>query len=325
MGEIKLMDKFGRIISYLRVSVTDRCNLRCRYCMPPEGVEPFNHEEILRYEEILKILKVFVSLGLKRVRFTGGEPLVRKDFVPFLKRVRVSFPSLAVSLTTNGILLKESKDDLLALCLDSLNVSLDTLDPQKYRYITRLGNIEDVWEGITPFLEKKLRLKLNMVAIKGFNDDEILNFVELTRRFNLIVRFIEFMPVNQSLWRKEDFLSVDQIREIIERKYPLKRSGYEAGAGPAEYFVLPWGGSIGFIGAISHHFCESCNRIRLTADGKLKTCLFGGPELDLKKALREGVEEEELSNMIRDILRLKPKSRFEAPSEKNSYMSKIGG
>ncbi|MDK2871926.1 MAG: 3,8-cyclase [bacterium] len=325
MGEVGLKDRFGRIISYLRVSVTDRCNLRCRYCMPPEGIELISHEEILRYEELTTILKIFVGLGLKRVRFTGGEPLVREGFVSFLKRVREKFPALGISLTTNGILLKKFREELSSIALDSLNISLDTLDPEKYRCITRLGKIEDVWEGIHAFLNGKTRLKLNVVAIKGFNDDEVLKFVELTKRFNLIVRFIEFMPVNTVVWKEGDFLSIVEIKEIIEKKYLLKECGYENGAGPAKYYTLPWGGKIGFIGAVSQHFCENCNRIRLTADGRLRTCLFGGPELDVKKLIRSGLREGEVSILIRDILQHKPKNRFEIAFKEDSYMSRIGG
>lgn len=325
MGEVGLTDRFGRTINYLRVSVTDRCNLRCKYCMPPEGVNLIPHSEILRYEELIKILRAFVLLGLRRVRFTGGEPLVREDFIHFLKVVKETFPLLRVSLTTNGVLLKKFSNELLDVNLDSLNVSLDTLHPDKYRYITCLGNLKDVWDGIRIFLKNGLKVKLNVVAIKGFNDNEVMDFIDLTKSLNLIVRFIEFMPITESIWGKETFLSVDEIKEIIEKNYPLQEVGSEDASGPAKYFKLPWGGTVGFIGAISHHFCGSCNRIRLTADGRLKTCLFGGPEINVKKPLREGANEEELLSLIRKAIELKPKGWFELKDRKGDFMSKIGG
>ncbi|MCS7233822.1 MAG: GTP 3',8-cyclase MoaA [Synergistetes bacterium] len=325
MGKIDLVDSFGRTISYLRISVTDRCNLRCRYCMPSSGVELIPNSEILRYEELLKIINCFVLLGLRRVRFTGGEPLVREDFVPFLKKVKETFPSVRVSLTTNGILLKNFCKDLLNVNLDSLNVSLDTLDPSKYQYITRFGDIRDVWSGIEIFLENSFKVKLNVVTIRGFNDDEIMEFVNITKHTNLVVRFIEFMPVSSSIWKKENFISIDEIKEIIEKKYSLEKFDFESGSGPAKYFKLPWGGVIGFIGSISHHFCGSCNRIRLTADGRIKTCLFGGPEVDLKKAIREGSDEENILLLIKRAIELKPRGWFDLKDRKLGPMSKIGG
>ncbi|MCD6363330.1 MAG: GTP 3',8-cyclase MoaA [Synergistetes bacterium] len=320
-----MTDGFGRTINYLRVSVTDRCNLRCRYCMPPGGIELIPHEEILRYEEIVRILGSAISVGLGRVRFTGGEPLLRKGFIPFLRKVREHFPRLTVSLTTNGILLSRFVEDLVSLELDSINVSLDTLIPERYKYITRLGDFKSVWSGILRALDKDLTVKINVVAIKGFNDDEFVDFVELTRNLNVIVRFIEFMPLGGGLWCEGSFISIDEIKKSIERKYSITPANLKMGGGPASYFRLPWGGLVGFIGAVSHHFCDKCNRLRLTADGRLKTCLFGGPEFDIKKALREGASEEDIASLIRRAILSKPRGWFVLKGEDREIMSRIGG
>lgn len=324
MGEIKLVDRFGRTINYLRISITDRCNLRCRYCMPEEGVNLIPHSEILRYEEIIEVLKVFSKLGLERVRFTGGEPLIREGFLDFLREVKRHFPDFSLSLTTNGILLSKFSQDLISIGLDSLNVSLDTLQASRYKYITRLGDIKNVWKGIKELLSEGLHLKINVVVIRNFNDDEILNFINLTK-LNLIVRFIEFMPITKDIWKKEDFVSVDEIKRLIERKYGLIPLVSRFGFGPATYYQLPWGGIVGLIGAISHHFCQSCNRLRLTADGRLKTCLFGGPEVNLKEAIRRGVSDEELARLIKDAIDLKPQGWFSIEGKTGEPMSRIGG
>ncbi len=325
MGERKLTDRFGRIINYLRVSITDRCNLRCRYCMPPEGIELIPHDEILRYEEIIRVLSIAISVGLKRVRFTGGEPLVRKGFIPFLRKVRECFPQLIISLTTNGVLLSKFVRDFSSLELDSINISLDTLNADKYGYITRLGRFSDVWNGIIRSLDSGLIVKINVVAIKGFNDDEFVKFAEITKDLNVIVRFIEFMPLGGNVWREGNFISVDEIRKIIEEKYTLAPVDSEIGGGPASYFRLPWGGLVGFIGAVSHHFCDRCNRLRLTADGRLKTCLFGGPEFDLKKALRGGASDEDIASLIKRAILSKPRGWFVLTEENREVMSRIGG
>jgi len=239
--------------------------------------------------------------------------------------VKKSFPRLLISLTTNGILLTKYSNELKSLGLDSLNVSLDTLDPDKYRYITRLGDINDVWEGVKRFLNEELLVKINVVAIRGFNDDEILDFVNLTKKMRLIVRFIEFMPITKSTWKKEDFLSADEIKQVIERKYSLTPLGHRIGYGPATYFKLPWGGVIGLIGAISHHFCDRCNRIRLTANGRLRTCLFGEKEIDLKEAMRRGADDKELITLIKEAISLKPLGWFTLERWGDGFMSKIGG
>jgi len=283
-----MQDRFGRTIDYLRISVTDRCNLRCVYCMPEEGVDLLSHKDILRYEEILKVVKVAKSIGIAHVRITGGEPLVRKDLPYLIKAIKeAGIPDL--SMTTNGTLLGPQARVLKEAGLDRVNISLDTLDAGKYREITRTGNLEDAFEGMKAAIDAGLHpVKLNMVVMAGLNAHEVPDMARLTFDFPVHVRFIEVMPVGpDDLIAQKARVPLEEIMAQVETVDPLIPAEGIRGAGPAQTMRFREAkGTIGFIGALSHPFCTSCNRLRLTADGKLRPCLFLDTEVDMKDALR---------------------------------------
>ena len=321
-----LKDPFGRQINYLRVSVTDRCNLRCFYCSSKDTFSWLPPEEILSYEEFLKVLKVALSLGIKKIRLTGGEPLVRKGLVDFVAQV-AALPGLEdLSLTTNGVLLAEVAEDLKKAGLKRVNVSLDTLDPEKYARLCGRPYLSRVLRGIEAALETGLYpVKINTVVIRGENDHELEDLARLTLEAPLEVRFIEFMPVGSGApWEHEAFLPASEIKERLSSLGPLEESP-SYGAGPARTYALPGAkGKIGFITAMSEHFCHRCNRLRLTAEGKLRPCLFSDREVDLKPILREGAHNEQLREAFLTALSLKPSSRLENTPPKR-LMRSIGG
>ncbi len=300
-------DKFGRKIDYLRISITDRCNLRCRYCMPEEGVEYKSHTEILSYEEIIEIVKAGIDFGITRIRITGGEPLVRigvDELVGMLNQL----PGIEeITMTTNGILLPRYAQKLKKADLDRVNISLDTLDRDKFNEITRRDEFNQVISGMKMALEMNLNpVKINTVLMKGINDDEIMDFVELTREFPFHVRFIEYMPLGDKKEAEERYISLTSVQEMIMDKGELIPVNIK-GNGPAEYFRLPDGkGTIGFITPISHKFCSLCNRLRLTADGKLKPCLGSDLELDLYAENGELLDAGGLKSQFKEALALKP-------------------
>jgi GTP 3',8-cyclase len=301
----------NRSINYLRISITDRCNLRCRYCMPKEGVSPFGHAEVLRYEEILRIAAAAARLGIAKIRITGGEPLVRADAVRLVEKL-ARIPGIRdLSMTTNGVLLADFAGALREAGLQRVNISMDSLNPDKYRRITRGGDLSRVRAGIAAARKAGLTpVKINAVAIAGFNDDEIPDFARLTLAEDLQVRFIEFMPVGESCaWKPEQSLSADEVRKRIETLGPLAPLANFGNSfdGPARLFRLPGAaGVIGLISPVSDHFCASCNRLRLTSDGKLKTCLFSDEELDLKTLIRSGGGDEILEETLARAIRQKP-------------------
>lgn len=297
-----LLDSWGRPITYLRISVTDRCNLRCVYCMPPEGVQRVEHEAIMRYEEIAEVVRVAAAEGVRRVRITGGEPLVRLD-LPVLIRMIHAIPGIEdISLTTNGLLLERMAGELRAAGLDRINVSLDTLQPEKFARITRGGSLAAVLRGIAAADAVGLApVKINAVAMRGVNDDEIVDLARLSVAHPWHVRFIELMPVlNQETWGEgfpppaDAFLSIAEIRRMLEPfgLAPLARAGepeQRALNGPAHEYQLPGAlGRIGFISPLSEHFCHECNRMRLTADGNFRPCLLKDEEIPFLRALRAG-------------------------------------
>jgi cyclic pyranopterin phosphate synthase len=321
-------DGFKREIDYLRISITDRCNFRCRYCMPEKGVEPKKHEDILTFEEILQFVNAAASLGITKVRVTGGEPLVRKGVVGFIEKLSSINGIKDVSMTTNGCLLPDMARHLKEAGLDRVNISLDSLKSQRFREITRCGELSKVLQGIRAALEVGLTpVKINCVVVKGFNDDEIMDFVKLTQEYPLFVRFIELMPLGERGWGKNRFISAQDIKASINQK--LIPTGIPAGAGPAIYYKVPKSlGSIGFITPISQHFCPMCNRLRLTADGKLKPCLESDIEIDIKSAFNENKSEEKLKSLFKQALEQKP-LRHHMTSEQNAdhfrKMWQIGG
>ena len=307
-----LVDTYQRQINYLRISITDRCNLRCVYCMPPEGVASLSHGSILSYEEILRIVKVAVREGIRKIRITGGEPLVRKGVVDLIGRLSKVQGIEDLSITTNGILLSEYAQALYDAGLMRVNVSMDSLRPELFSEITRGGNLSLVWKGIEKAEAVGLKpIKINVVAMKGLNDTEVVDFARLTLGHAYHIRFIEFMPVGrENGWHLDTYLSGMAIKQAIEKRFNLQPLALKANAnnGPAELFRIEGGhGMIGFINAISSHFCASCNRLRLTADGKLRPCLFSDAEIDIRKVLRQGDSDEEIKAHLHTVLSAKPR------------------
>lgn len=329
-------DGLGRVVDYLRVSVTDRCNLRCRYCLPEAGVGLKDHGDILTYEELERIIRVAVAMGVRRVRITGGEPLVRRGLVGFLARIS-QLPGLDdLSLTTNGVLLAGMAADLKAAGVGRLNISLDTLREDRFRDLTRGGRLGDVQRGLEAAIEAGFSpIKINTVLLRGTNDDEIADFADLTRRLPVHVRFIELMPLGEGHgWGADHFLAAAEARQRIRRTgepatilRPAESA--PAGAGPARYFQFAGApGTVGFIAALSDHFCDRCNRIRLTADGKINPCLASPAQIDLRAALRAGAGDAELTRLLALAIQAKPAGHDmgqPAGEHLERRMSRIGG
>ncbi|MGB9866412.1 MAG: GTP 3',8-cyclase MoaA [Bacillota bacterium] len=302
-------DAFGRKIDYLRISVTDRCNLRCIYCMPESGVELLRHQDMLSYEEILRVAAACAKLGFRAFRITGGEPLVRKGIVEFIRELNRLVPWADISMTTNGTMLKQLAASLKEAGLKRVNVSLDSLDSDTFRRITRGGDLEEVLEGIDEALRVGLGpVKTNTVLMNGVNSEEVVAFAQLTLSKPIHVRFIELMPLGEACrrWHSGAFVPVNEAFQRIAKAYPLERAEVR-GSGPASYWRIPGAaGSLGFISAISSHFCGACNRVRLTAKGGLSLCLASTSEVDLKCALRNGCSDEELCRLIAEAVWQKP-------------------
>lgn len=318
-----LMDDVIRKIDYLRISVTDRCNLRCSYCMPKEGILNKPHNEILTFEELLRLVKLFVSLGIKRIRLTGGEPLARKDIVSLIGSLNKIDGIEDLSLTTNGALLSFYAKMLKASGLKRINISLDTLKVDRFRRITNSDSFYDVLEGIDKAKEMNLHpLKLNMVVMRGINDDEIIDFVEFARFKGLILRFIEFMKVTP-LWKEGYFIPIEEVKDICAKRYRLKKTGI-TGSGPAEYYRVEDNVIIGFI-KTDENICRNCTRLRLTSTGELKICLYETGGLRLKNLLRMGVCDEEIRDIIKSRIGIKDNTNFKNFESPKEYMYNIGG
>ena len=321
------IDRFGRRITYLRISVTDRCNFRCIYCMPASGVRWRPHAEILRYEEIIRVVRAAATLGIRKVRITGGEPLVREGIVDLVGAMN-AIPGIdEITLTTNGTLLSRYATALAQVGLKRVNVSLDTLRPDRFRKITRLGSLDDTLAGIAAAQEAGLvPIKLNAVVMRGINDDEVADLAAMSKS-GFQVRFIEWMPIGTS---DEDydsrFVSGDEVRARIEETFgPLQSLREE---GPARVYRLPGAatGEIGFISTFSSPFCATCNRIRLTADGKLRPCLLSPVEIDVAGPLRAGATDEEIRRLLVLGIERKPLAHGVADdSPHDREMSQIGG
>lgn len=306
-----MKDQFGRTINYLRVSVTDKCNLRCAYCMPVEGLPWIPKAEILRYEEIVEIVRQMADLGLRRVRLTGGEPLVRQDLPELVRGLRALDVLDDISLSTNAILLPPMADELRAAGVDRLNISLDTLRRDRFTELARRPErfYDDTMEGIAAAEAAEFRpLKVNCVVMRGFNDDELADFAAMTRDRPWHVRFIELMPTEENLWLSDRFISADELLGRLEGTSDLLPVEGPIGNGPARYFQYPDApGTVGVITPLSHNYCDKCNRMRLTADGRLRTCLFGTHEVDLKGPLRATGD---VVPAVREALAGKPKRHF---------------
>ncbi|MBU3937863.1 MAG: GTP 3',8-cyclase MoaA [Proteobacteria bacterium] len=326
-----LTDMFARSISYLRISLTDHCNLRCQYCTPQEGQVKLANEELLRYEEILRVVRIAVSLGIEKVRLTGGEPLVRRNVLSFIKDLG-EIPGLTdIRLTTNGVLLAEHAEALQMAGINKLNISLDTLRPERFLQITGVDAFAKVWGGISRARELGFSpIKLNVVALKGVNDDEFIDFARLTLTEPLQIRFIEFMPIGASgMWDKEKYISSGEIMELLKPVGSLEPVPARRMDGPARIYRFAEAvGSVGFISPISHHFCDRCNRLRLTSEGRLRSCLLSDQETDLKEKLRGGATDEEIRDLIVATILNKPKGHTILPDGGGSchgQMSRIGG
>ncbi len=303
-------DSFERKIDYLRLSVTDRCNLRCTYCMPEDGVPKLDHSEILSYEEVLTLARIVVGMGISKIRITGGEPLVRRDIITLCSKIS-NIPGIkSLSLTTNGVLLPNFAEALFSAGIRRINVSLDTLKPEKFAAITRYDRFSDVWEGIAAAHRAGISpIKLNAVMLRGVNDDEIEDLARLTLSHPYHVRFIEHMPFNagQGEGRERKFVAAPEILERLKKVAPLSICDEEQSNGPAVHFRFRDApGKIGIISPVSNHFCPSCNRLRVTAEGKLRTCLFSKEETDLRQALRDNLPIEAICRIIRNAIASKP-------------------
>ena len=328
------LDAYDRPISYLRVSVTDRCNLRCSYCMPPDGVPWRPHEEILRHEEIEMIVRAAARLGISKVRLTGGEPLVRLGIVGLVRKLACIEGVDDLSMTTNGILLASYATELREAGLGRVNVSLDTLRSERFHDVTRLGRLEDVLGGMEAARRAGLEpIKINTVVIRGMNDDEVVDFARKTMEDGWNVRFIELMPLGDGVmevgdWRQR-VVTAGEIRKKIESAWgALEPAKVAVGGGPARYYRLSGArGTIGFITPVSQHFCFGCNRLRLTADGKLRLCLLSDLEIDLRSVLRQGADEEQIMDVLRKGIDSKPLHHHldECELPEGRLMSEIGG
>ena len=333
------IDQHGRKIDYLRISITDRCNLRCLYCMPEEGVPWKPHDAMLTLEEIRYFVRIAAGEGFSRIRLTGGEPLVRLGVVDLIGEIARTPGVERVAITTNGILLPKFAIQLKEAGLNRVNISLDTLDPEQYRHITRWGNINDVFSGIDAALEVGFSpVKVNAVVVRSLHQD-LLAFARLSYGRPLHMRFIEYMPVGDPQgedglgWSKKDTIPIEELIELIDeqaeaaglgRLIPLSEASKPEGWGPARYYQFEGAqGTVGFISALSRHFCGECNRLRMTADGKLRPCLFSDLEYDMRAAIRSK-DDEGIRNILHEALKAKPdEHHYKVGTER--LMSQIGG
>ena len=330
LDDYKLIDKCNRHLNYLRISITDRCNLRCRYCVPRELIPKLSHAEILTYEEILRVVRIATRLGISKVRITGGEPLVRKGVYHFLKQLKATAGLKDVSLTTNGVLLADNLEKIQAAGISRINISLDTLSPTKYRDVTGFDEFGRVWQGI----EKAHRMgfhpiKLNIVALKGINDEELVEMAKLSFQYPFHVRFIEYMPIGQSDFNTDSLLLAPEIKSRISAMGKLIPVQTVMHDGPAQRYKFEHAkGEVGFIAALSQHFCNKCNRLRLTASGQLRPCLLSDHQENLKARLRQGCSDQELADIFFRAIKHKPSDHNLAaqnPTRVEGQMHAIGG
>jgi GTP 3',8-cyclase len=324
-----LVDGHGRAIGDVRVSVTDRCNFRCRYCMPAQGLPWLEREDLLTYEELTRVIALLASMGVRDLRLTGGEPLLRRELWRLVEQVAPLVDDL--SLTTNGVLLPAQVEALVRAGLRRVNVSLDALDPERFAEITRRDQLDRVLAGLAAAeAQPELRpVRVNVVAIRGFTEPEVLAFAELARSRPFEVRFIEYMPLDADhAWEPADVLTGEEVRAIVEAAYPLEPVGRERHGTSRRWRFADGAGELGFINPVSEPFCGDCNRIRLTAEGQLRTCLFSLGETDLRGPLRAGASDAELEALVRAaVWRKELKHRVNDPGfvQPARSMSRIGG
>ena len=317
-----MIDRLGRNITYLRLSITDRCNLRCRYCMPAEGVCKKSHADMLTEDEMITAVEAAAALGITKLRITGGEPLIKRNILSLCRRASAIEGIQDVALTTNGILLPQMAQDLKDAGVNRLNLSLDTLDPERYAYITRTGTLDQALAGLRVALDTGFdKIKINAVLIGGFNDDQIRDLVELTCRYPVDMRFIEMMPMYDNPdFNEGSYLPCTKVLEALPELQPVEKDG-----SVAKLYRLPNGqGNVGLISPLSAHFCSDCNRIRLTADGKLKPCLHSGDEYSLK-----GLDFDGMKAMLEEVIWNKPAWHGDLDaahlSQAGRTMNQIGG
>ncbi|MDY3954328.1 MAG: GTP 3',8-cyclase MoaA [Anaerovoracaceae bacterium] len=323
-----MIDGTGRNIDYIRISITDRCNLRCVYCMPETGVQMTSHKEILTFDEIIRLCGIFASLGIKKIKLTGGEPLCRIGVDDLVRDLKAVQGVEQVTLTTNAVELDEHLLPLYEAGLDAINISIDTADPALYKRLTRRDKFDEVMANIKMAAEfGKIPLKINCVPMTA--EQKLYDVAEFARNYNIHVRFIEMMPIG--FGKEFSFISRDAIIELLEERFgPLTAADVSLGNGPAEYYSIPgFKGKIGFISAVSHKFCQTCNRVRMTAEGYLKTCLQYDSGVDLKACLRAGGTDAELKELIANAINEKPLAHHfgdegDGGSE-TKIMSQIGG
>lgn len=325
-----MQDTYNRDIDYLRISVTDRCNLRCTYCMPAEGIKAKAHKEILSIEEIIRLVTILAPLGIRKIRLTGGEPLVRKNIETLIAGLKNIEGIEEISMTTNGVLLGKMAQRLAKAGLDRVNISLDTLDDAKFKRITRLGHLTDVLAGIKAGQDAGLGpIKINVVAIRGFNDDEVDDFVGLAQDHHLHVRFIELMPLGEASETDAKPFTMDELLGRIKLNNHLRPLAPTNLGGPSlDYELVGSQATIGVIAALSNHFCSQCNRMRLTADGKFRPCLYASTEYDVKTLLRDGSSDQMIRDVYLKSLSKKPKEHHmgdELYEKSDRRMSQIGG
>ncbi|XP_034381205.1 molybdenum cofactor biosynthesis protein 1 isoform X2 [Cyclopterus lumpus] len=324
-----LTDNFGRRHSYLRISLTEKCNLRCQYCMPDEGVKLTPRSQLLSTAEVLTLARLFVREGVEKIRLTGGEPLIKPDVLDVIKELKKLEGLKTIAVTTNGMNLARLLPKLKDAGLDLINISLDSLVPAKFEFIVRRKGFHKVMEGIEKAIEMGFNpVKVNCVVMRGLNEDELLDFVALTEKKPLDVRFIEYMPFDGNKWNFRKMVSYQEMLDLIRQQWPdLER--LETGGTTAKTFKVPgFKGQMGFITSMSEHFCGSCNRLRITADGNLKVCLFGNSEVSLRDVLRSGASDEELLQIIGAAVGNKKKQHagmFNISKMKNRPMIHIGG
>jgi cyclic pyranopterin phosphate synthase len=326
----ELIDNHKRHLNYLRISITDRCNLRCLYCAPGGLVPKLDHHDILRYEEILRIVRTGVSLGISKVRLTGGEPLMRAGVYEFLKELASVDGLSDISLTTNGVMLHENIEKIKAAGIKRINISLDSLNREKFKYITGYDRFDQVWAGIEKAYAHGFDpIKLNVVALKGYNDDEFVDLARLSLTYPFHIRFIEYMPIGNALMKRDDYILAPEIKSrlsLLGDLIPVDRKRMD---GPAQRYRLKDAkGEIGFIQAMSRHFCHTCNRLRLTANGQLRPCLLSDKQLDIKGPLRSGCTDDELKAIFFRAVQYKHESHHFAPGSSirvHDSMADIGG
>ena len=328
-----LTDTHGREHTYLRISLIERCNLRCNYCMPEEGIQLSPKSHLMTYEEIYTLAKVFADHGVRKIRLTGGEPLIRKDFTTILEKLATL--DVSITLTTNGVIIDRFIDDLKKYNLNGINLSLDSLQAEKFREITRRDNFTQVWDNLHLLVSEGFKVKVNAVLMKDVNDNEIIDFIELTKDLPVSVRFIEFMPFDGNKWNIDKTVSYAEIMDKVRDHFTedqLERLQDAPNDTSKNYKIKNYKGSFGIISSVTNPFCDSCNRIRLTANGRIKNCLFSSSETDLLQALRAG---EAIEPLIAKAMRSKFKVRggmdtlekLQQPElhRKNRSMITIGG